>query len=487
MPSLTESLAFFRPELCLTATGLASLVLGAWPERRRLCTAIAGIGLLAAALALWRLRELPPLHNGGLTLFDASLRLDALALFAKWLVLGVLGLTYAMSLGAHELAHVEQGEYHGLLLIAGVGLMMLAGANNLLMAVLAMETASLCSYLLVGYQHGARASEAALKYFLFGALASGCMLYGIAWLYGLSRTLNLDELLRGLAAHNAPGTELALTIAIVLLLVGLGFKISMVPFHLWTPDAYEGAPTPVAAFLSVGPKVAGLVLLLRIFTTSLADVVPIWTGLLMMLTVATMTFGNLVALAQTNIKRLLAYSTIAQVGYLLIGFVVPGAAGQEGLLLYLAAYLMMNLGAFACVVAITNLIRSEAIADYRGLAQRAPVLAAFLAVFLLSLAGLPPLVGFIGKFVLFGAAIATHHLVLAIAGVVNSAIALYYYVFIIRQMYLEPPAAPVPSVQSWWAVPRPLRLALLTTAAGTLVVGLLPGALMMWVGSSILR
>jgi NADH-quinone oxidoreductase subunit N len=270
----------------------------------------------------------------------------------------------------------------------------------------------------------------------------------------------------------------ALLVSMALLLAGLAFKISMVPFHMWTPDAYEGAPIPVTAFLSVGPKAAGLALLVRMMEA----LRPIWPELLpavLVLTLATMTLGNLVALVQSNVKRLFAYSTIGQVGYLLIGVTANSRLGTEALICYLVAYLFMNLGAFACIVAVVNDTGSESLEAFRGLSRRAPGLALLCTVFLLSLAGIPPLLGFFGKFLLFGSALDAQQPWLAIGGIVNSAIALYYYVNLIRLMYLVAPIHTTPL--------RPagaLRLALGLCAAVTILLGLFPEPLLRLINAS---
>ena len=329
-------------------------------------------------------------------------------------------------------------------------------------------------------------AEASLKYLLFGALASGIMLFGFSLIFGLTGTLDFPLLLKHshllLAREGSgllfPGFGTAFLLSLVLVLTGLAFKISMAPFHFWTPDAYEGAPVPVAALLSVGPKAAGLALWLRLMA-ALAPAWPLLQTVVLILTVCTMTLGNLVALAQSNVKRLLAYSTIAQVGYLLIGFVVNTPGGVSALLVYLVAYLFMNLGAFACVVAVVNATGSESVEAFKGLSARAPALAFWCAIFLLSLAGIPPLAGFLGKFLVFGSAVSSGWWWLALAGLANSAIALYYYVNIIRLMYLAAPqtASPV-------RAPLSLRLALGVCAVGTLLLGLFPGGLLRWAQSA---
>src|SRR3990167_5193345 len=263
-------------------------------------------------------------------------------------------------MGSHEADGILRGEYVGLLLFVAVGLMLMAEASHLLMAYLAIEMVSLSTYLLVGLRRDDRGAEASLKYFLFGALASGIMLFGMSLLFGLTGSLSFASLREATAGLDG-SLRGALVIAVTLMLAGLGFKISMVPFHLWTPDAYEGAPIPVAALLSVGPKAAGFAVLTRVFGVTLGPAGGAWLPLLAGLTILTMTFGNLVALVQTNIKRLLAYSTIAQVGYLLIGIAAANRVGEASVWLYLVAYLLMNCGAFAVVAIITNATGSEAL------------------------------------------------------------------------------------------------------------------------------
>jgi NADH-quinone oxidoreductase subunit N len=359
--------------------------------------------------------------------------------------------------------------------------MLMAEANHLLMAYLSMELVSLSSYVLVGFLDERRSAEAALKYLLFGALSSGIMLFGMSLLFGVTGNLAFPELLRSSGQLSAP-IQSALLMAVSLMLAGLAFKISMVPFHQWTPDAYEGAPIPITALLSVAPKAAGLALLLRLME-ALHPAWPMLVPLLAWLTVLTMTLGNLVALVQTNLKRLLAYSTIAQVGYMLIGFVVHSPQGLEALLVYLLAYLFMNLGTFACVIAVVDKTGDESLESFRGLSRRSPGLAFLCAIFLLSLAGIPPLLGFFGKFLLFGAALQGNYLWLALAGILNSALALYYYVNIIRLMYVastQQPASPPLQVGGYAAL-HPgisLRLALGVCAAATLFLGLYPGPLL---------
>lgn len=465
---LFESLSAWWPEVILSLGALLTILIGVIrPRKRALTLACAACALILAAMAL--LQTVVPARAA---VFFGLIACDALSTPFRWMVLLAVFFTVLVAASStRERAIARHGEYLGLVLFIGVGLMLMAEAQQLLMAYLAMELVSLSSYLLVGFLNDQRACEAALKYLLYGALSSGIMLFGMSILFGLAGSLSFPEITQALTS--LPGAfRPALILSIILMLAGLAFKISMVPFHMWTPDAYEGAPIPVAGLLSVGPKAAGLALLIRL----LAVFAPAWASLapvFLWLTVITMTLGNLVALVQTNIKRLLAYSTIAQVGYLLIGLVVHTGVGRQALVIYLLAYLFMNLGAFACAAAVFNDTGSESLEAFRGLAQRAPGLALMFALFLLSLAGIPPLVGFFGKFLLFKSALEAGFLWLAVAGVVNSAVALYYYVNVIRWMYLQSPqetkplkAAPLIAATVW------------VCALATLVLGLFPAPLL---------
>ncbi|MGH2667795.1 MAG: NADH-quinone oxidoreductase subunit N [bacterium] len=463
---LWSSLSVWWPEALLSLGGLTVIIVGVWFRNPRLTMATAWTFLLAAAAALGRSPGLPSTD-----VFFGLIVCDPFSLAFRWLSLGTVAITLLLIGGARELAADTRGEGLGVLLLIGVGLMLMAEANHLLIAYVAMELVSLGSYLLVGFLHEPRSIEAALKYLLFGALSSGIMLFGMSLLFGLTGTLEFPALRAAVAGLGGP-MQGALLVATALMLAGLAFKISLVPFHMWTPDIYEGAPVAVTAFLSVGPKAAGLALLSRV-----VDVLhPAWPALaplLVGLVVATMTLGNLAALTQTNVKRLLAYSTIAQVGYLLIGLIAQTVLGREALLLYLIAYLFMNLGAFACVAAVIEATGSESVEAFRGLSRRAPGLALAGAFFLLSLAGLPPLFGFVGKLLLFRSALEAGVPILAVAAAVNSAAALYYYLNLIRLMYFNPPAEPAP------LRPAPaLGLALGVCAAATLLFGLFPGPLL---------
>jgi NADH-quinone oxidoreductase subunit N len=325
----------------------------------------------------------------------------------------------------------------------------MAGATNLLMAYLALEFVSLTSYVLTGtLRHDRRSGEASLKYLIYGGVASGTMIYGMSWIFGLTGAMDYAGINTALASSDANAA--ALSIAILLTLAGFGYKIAAVPFHMWAPDVYTGAPIPVTAFLSVGSKAAGFAMLLRFFYPALSRLGPggqwellggaNWPQLVLVLSMVTMTLGNLAAIQQTNIKRLLAYSSIAHAGYLLMGFVVLSDEGLRAVLFYLIAYYLMNIGAFLIVMVVVNASGREDIEGFRGLAWRGGALPAVaMAVFLFSLAGIPPLGGFIGKFYLFAAVVRAEFYGLALVGALNSVVSLYYYARVVRTMFLDFP------------------------------------------------
>jgi proton-translocating NADH-quinone oxidoreductase chain N len=370
-----------------------------------------------------------------------------------------------------------QGEFYALLLFAVLAICLLGGATNLVMVFLAFDFVSIASYILTGYLRDDRGSaEAATKYFLYGAALSSVMLYGMSWFYGLTGSADLEDIAGSLMGMGGSVRPIVLP-ALILMVGGFAFKIAAVPFHQWAPDAYEGAPTPVTAFLSVGPKIAGFAVILRVLMTALpltmVDLATDWRTLLMAISVVTMTVGNLTALWQDDIKRMLAYSSIAQAGYILIGVVAASPRGTTAVLLYLATYSLTNLGAFAAVIAFSNQVGSDVIEEYAGLSQRAPGVAAVLIICLLSLTGIPPTAGFVGKLWLFSAAIEEGLVWLAAVGVINSVISLSYYWKVIRAMYLVPA-----QTEERLTTPPTLAVALGVTVAGVLIVGAFPGPLL---------
>ncbi len=366
------------------------------------------------------------------------------------------------------------GEFYGLFLLAVAAMILLAGSTNLLMIFLSLEFLSIISYILTGYlRENKKSNEAAIKYFLFGSITSAIMLYGMSLFYGATASLNLGEI--GAVITADTNYEVLALFASALVLAGVGFKIALVPFHMWAPDAYEGAPTPVTAFLSVGPKVAGFAVLLRLVLQVILVYKVDWVTLFASIAVITMTLGNVIALAESNVKRLLAYSSIAQAGYMLIG--VAGITlnnnpldGVNAVLIYIVAYLFTNLGAFLVVIAIENQTGAVDVSQYGGMIRRAPGLSLMMVYFMLSLAGIPPTAGFLAKFFVFGAAINAGLAWLAAIGVINSVISVFYYFRIIRPMFFDPaPAGATTIAPSRW-----LQLGLVVSAVLTLLIMLFP-------------
>jgi NADH-quinone oxidoreductase subunit N len=461
------SLVWFRPELALTAGVIVLLVLDLlWRKSpaRVVRLTVASLAVFAAAGALLALQP-----HQATWLFNKMLVTDRFATFFKWLFLSAGAVTVVVAALGKELAAPRMGEFFALLTAVVLGMFLMASAGDLLMMYLAIELVSMTSYVLAGFRRGdRRATEAALKYVIYGGVASGVMLFGMSYLYGLTGTFNFHELGPAIAeallatGTGLAGTRLALVAGFVFVAAGVGYKIAAVPFHMWCPDVYEGAPTPFTAFLSVGPKAAGFALALRFFLSVFGTrdgggldatlaAVP-WPAVLGVVAAATMTLGNLVAIAQTNLKRLLAYSSIAHAGYTLMGLSAGTTAGMRAVMIYLAVYLVMNLGAFVVVMRVADATGSESILDYRGLARRQPVIAIAFVVFLLSLTGLPPFAGFIGKWYLFTAVWAQvdapgggWYAVLLLVAALNTAVSLYYYARIIRAMFLDAPATEHPA------------------------------------------
>jgi NADH-quinone oxidoreductase subunit N len=438
-----HSLSAFAPELVLSGLVLVILTVDLVARRPSLlrATALALVGL-AAAFAV----TVATLHDEGQGLFFGLIARDPLADFFKLFFVATNALVVLIAARAGDAIDESAGEFHALVVTTTIGMMLMAAATDLLTAFLSLETVSIMSYVLAGFRRRSRQSaEAALKYVIYGGVASGVMLYGMSLLYGLAGSTSFTAVKVACAATPATAT---VVLAVVLCLAGFGYKIASVPFHMWCPDVYQGAPTPVTAFLSVGPKAAGFALLLRFFGGSLPSdlsggAAP-WPLLLGLVAAATMTLGNLAALQQSNLKRLLAYSSIAHAGYVLLGLCAGGSDGSRAILLYLVTYLFMNLGAFLVVIAVAEAGVGEEIGDWRGLGRRAPWAAAAMAIFLFSLTGLPPFAGFFGKFYLFYALLArggSLMVTLAVIGILSSALSLYFYARVLKAMYFD--AAPV--------------------------------------------
>ncbi|MCK6555470.1 NADH-quinone oxidoreductase subunit N [Candidatus Binatia bacterium] len=457
------------PVLLVAGTALLAMVTDLWSEGpdRDSVGWVGVIGLIVtavAAAALWNTRIS--------TLSDA-LVLDRYGLFFTLLFCLGSGLSVLMSMSYLELTDIRTGDYYTLILLATVGMVLMAMGTDLMAIFLGLEVMSIGAYVLAGMaRQELRSNEAALKYFLLGAFATGFLLFGIALLYGATGTTTLPAMGTRIA-QAAVDQPAVVTAGIGLLLVGFAFKVAAVPFHVWAPDVYEGSPTAVTAFMAVGIKSAAFAAFVRVFMHTLAPLGADWTWIIWILAVLTMTVGNITAVVQTNIKRMLAYSSIAHAGYLLIGMVAGGSGGGSAMLFYLLVYALMTLGAFAVVIAIGRRGEpNEEIADYAGLGFRNPVLGLAMTVFMLSLAGFPPLGGFVAKFYVFSAAVQAGYYWLAIIGMLNSVVSVYYYVAVLVRMYMQEG-----DLQVTPASRRPYLLAtLVIAAAGTIVLGIFPAA-----------
>ncbi len=446
---IIESTSRFLPETTLAATFCAAILAGLIFRRHPKTVAyVAFLGILVSVV--FAVRELGVSQS----VFSGMIAVDPFAVFFKILI-GICALVIIVfSFFSAEVQNTvrRMSEYFSLLVSMTLGMYLMAGASNLLMMVLALELTSLSSYVLAGYtKEASDSSEAALKYILYGALSSGVMLYGVSILYGLTGAVDFWGVNRALALGTV--SNVSLLIATVFILVGFGYKISAVPFHFWTPDVYEGAPITITAFLSVASKAAGFSMMIRFFKVVFIDTHVVglpagvwasiqgfeWNKLLAILSVLTMTLGNLVAVWQNNLKRLLAYSSIAHAGYMLMGIVVLSDRGLAAVLIYFVVYLFMNLGAFLIVMMVANKTGSEDIDAYKGLGYRSPLIGVAMVIFFISLTGLPPTAGFIGKLYLFAALLDARWIWLAIVGAINSVISLYYYVRVLRNMFLRDP------------------------------------------------
>jgi NADH-quinone oxidoreductase subunit N len=459
------SLSVLLPVLIVLGAGGLVLLLDVLPPRDSKGhlggVALAGIlGGLLAVVGRW---------GSEARAFRDMVLLDNYALFFDVIICYAAALVVMLSMDYLERTGAESGEYYALVLFATAGMMLLASAGDLIVVFLSLELMSLSLYVLAGlFKTRLISGEASMKYFLLGAFATSFLLYGIALLYGATGSTNLDRIA---AAIPARGADPLVLVALAMLLVGFGFKISSVPFHMWVPDVYEGAPTTITALIATGSKAAAFAALTRVLVVALRDAQPDWTALLWGLAALTMTVGNVVALAQSNLKRMLAYSSIAHAGYMLMGLVAGGAPGAGAVLFYLLAYTFTTVGAFGAI-GLCARAGEEAVdvGDFAGLARRHPVLAATLTLFLLSLVGIPPLAGFVAKFYLFGAAVRAGYIWLTVIAVLNSAVAAYYYLRVIVYMYMrEPDGDPVAVAPSLAG-----GLALTLAIAGIVILGLMP-------------
>ncbi len=396
---------------------------------------------------------------------------DDYAGFFKFIFYIATLLTILISIQYVRVEDLHAGEYYALLLFAVTGMMVMASGSDLITIYLGLELMAISVYILVGFARGSvKSNEASLKYFILGAFSSGIFLYGISLIYGITGSTQLKTVGAKLAGMDLSNPGLIL--AMLMIAVGFAFKVAAVPFHMWTPDAYEGAPTPVTAFMSVGPKAAAFAAMIRVFIEAFPQIRPDWSTLLAVLAILTMIVGNVVALSQTNIKRMLAYSSIAHAGYALIGVVAGGSLGMASVMLYLAIYLFMNMGAFGVIVLLSKGGVGDEIKDYTGLAKRAPMPAFLMLVFMFSLTGIPPTAGFIGKFYLFMGAVQAGYTYLAIIGLILSAISAVFYLRVVMVMYMREPEREFAPASS-----QALPLALAVALAAVILLGIYPAPL----------
>jgi NADH-quinone oxidoreductase subunit N len=478
MPTNAEYMRFL-PEIILTLTGILIMFLEAvlTDDKKGIFAPLSIIGLAAALVAAATADPGAAFHD--------MLIIDPFGTFFRVLVIGI-GILAVFS--SSEYLHRENmpgGEFYALLIFSIMGQCVMVTANELIMIFIGLEISSIASYILAGYlREDTRNNESALKYFLLGSFATAFLLYGVAWIYGITATTNLELVRRAIETPGFDSFALA-GVAAALIFVGLGFKISAAPFQVWAPDVYQGAPAPVSAFLSVGPKAAAFAILIRVFLTAFGPIENRWTPLVWTCALATMCVGNFAAIKQTNIKRMLAYSSIAHAGYILVAVTAHSDTGAAAAMFYLAAYALTNIGAFAVVTYFAR--KGEkyvAIEDFAGLSQRQPMMAAMMTIFLLSLIGVPLTGGFFGKFYIFKAALDANLWWLTILGLLNSAVAAYYYLQILVVMYMKEPGE---SVENLPPVGIGLKIAVLASAIGTLFLGIFPSSVLDYASRTVLK
>ena len=454
------------PEMFLAASAMALLILGVFQKGPHVAREIAWLGVIVLVAAIALVTGFAGERQVSLYGMFIS---DGFGVFMSVLVLLGAAFSIVVAIRFNEQEGVARFEYTVLVLLAVTGMLMMIAANDLIALYLGLELQNLALYVIASFQRDrTRSSEAGLKYFVLGALSSGMLLYGASMVYGFAGTTNFDVLARTIDATN--GVSIGLVTGIVFVAVGLAFKVSAVPFHMWTPDVYEGAPTPVTAFFSVAPKTAALALFVRVMIYAFGELVDQWQQVIMAISVASMILGALAAINQRNIKRLMAYSSIGHVGYALIGLAAGTPAGVRGILVYMTIYLFMNIGTFTVILCMRRQGRLvEDIGDLAGLARTQPMLAAALGIFMFSLAGIPPLAGFFAKFYIFMAAIDARLFWLAVLGVVTSVVGAYYYVRIVKIMYFDEPAGVFDR-----GIGRELQAVLLIAAAVVLLFVVFP-------------
>jgi len=465
-----DHLITLLPEMIVAILAMALLLLDLFiAKENKVWTAyLAIMTIVVAAIATIQLYP-----AGAIEAFYGFFVFDPFAAFCKLLIFAATAISIILSL---EYMKNENhiGEYYVLMLFAMLGMMLMVSATNFIILYLGMELMALCVYVLVGYQRDVlRSNEAALKYFILGALSSGMLLYGITFLYGVTGSFDFTEIGTALSSAGSD-SHAAVLLGLVFVIAGLGFKVSMAPFHMWTPDAYEGAPTPITAFMSVAPKVAGFAVFIRVLTDALPAMIHEYTAILIGMAVLTMAVGNLAAIAQRNIKRMLAYSTVGHVGFVMLGLIAANADGYAGILVYLSIYLVMTLGVFAIIILMRREgIQGELLDDFAGLSKVRPGYALAMAIFLFSLGGIPFLAGFWAKYAVFIAAIEAGHLYLVLYALLFSAVGAFYYIRVVKYIYFDEERVAFNFTES-----RLMQLTVVITALATVALGIYPDPLM---------
>ncbi len=473
-----QSLIPIYPEAVVITVALMVLILDFFidKESKAFLGWFSLAGIAVAAFATFRLMG----TGASGAFFSGTFNLDPFSIFFKFVFFIACGLGILVSINYLKSQDIQRGEYYSLMLFATSGMMLMASAADLITLYLGLELMAMSIYILAGFmRHDNRSNEAAIKYLLLGAFSSGIMLYGMSLLYGVTGTTNLAEILKflGTADLNNP----VIYLAMIMLVVSFGFKVAAVPFHMWVPDVYEGAPTPVTAFMSAGPKVAGFAVLLRVFLYSLEPLHAHSTAIISGLALLTMAVGNIMALSQTNIKRMLAYSSIAHAGYALVGLAAGGPEGAASVMLYVCIYALMNMGAFGVVIMLRKAgERGEEITDFAGLGKTNRTAAFLMLIFMFSLTGIPPTAGFIGKFYIFKSAVQSGLVWLAVAGVLFSSISAYFYLRVIMVMYMKEPKESIELTTS-----PSLALALAISVTAVIYIGVLPSELLNYARASI--
>ncbi|HUO32669.1 MAG TPA: NADH-quinone oxidoreductase subunit N [Bryobacteraceae bacterium] len=464
------------PAIMLAMFGCAILLFDFWvfpdPRQRKYLLIFLLLGEGFTGFSLVRQQSYLAANGASLTAFHNSLVIDGFALFFNWIFIIATVIVAIVSYKYLEVEGEHHGEYYGLLMFAQCGMFFLATGTDLVTLFIGLELMALSFYIMVGFLRGEkRSNEAAMKYLLLGAFSSGFLVYGFSVMYGIAGSTRLADIAARIAER--PPFDPMVLLALATTSVGLLFKVSAVPFHMWAPDAYEGAPTTVTAYLSVASKAASIAFLLRIFYGELAPLAAarqVWEPVLAFIAVATMTVGNLAAINQTNIKRLLAYSSISHAGYMLLGLIAGNATGIKGIAVYIMVYTFMNLGAFLVLVALRRKgIPGEDLDDIAGLMQKSPGYAILMLIFLLSLAGIPPTAGFLGKYYIFLSLIETQHYALAVVATLYVAVAIYYYFRVVRAIFMRDVTEPAPLATSLG-----LRVALGVSGFMTLAIGIYP-------------